>query len=144
MATGRQDRANNQNESHFDAGPARGRERSFVGGPRGRTIERNRRLPGTVSGSKPLEGRPVMTGRFGSVVNAMATPFRDDFSLDLDRAQELASWLLDHGSDALVVFGSTGEPATLPDDEERDLLPAVKEATPRTRPRSSSSDSVAA
>jgi 4-hydroxy-tetrahydrodipicolinate synthase len=70
-----------------------------------------------------------MTGRFGSVVTAMATPFRDDFSLDLDRAQELASWLLGHGSDSLVVFGSTGEAATLSDDEKRDLLLAVKEAT---------------
>jgi 4-hydroxy-tetrahydrodipicolinate synthase len=69
-----------------------------------------------------------MTGRFGSVVTAMATPFRDDFSLDLDRAQELASWLLDHGSDSLVVFGSTGEAATLSDDEKRDLLRAVKDA----------------
>src|SRR5690349_19932558 len=70
-----------------------------------------------------------MTGRFGSVVTAMATPFRDDFSLDLDRAQELASWLLDHGSDSLVVFGSTGEAATLSDDEKRDLLRAVKDAS---------------
>jgi 4-hydroxy-tetrahydrodipicolinate synthase len=69
-----------------------------------------------------------MAGRFGSVITAMATPFRDDFSLDLDRAQELASWLLDHGSDSLVVFGSTGEAATLSDDEKRDLLRAVKQA----------------
>jgi 4-hydroxy-tetrahydrodipicolinate synthase len=69
-----------------------------------------------------------MAGRFGSVITAMATPFKDDFSLDLDRAQELASWLLDHGSDSLVVFGSTGEAATQSDDEKRDLLRAVKEA----------------
>ena len=69
-----------------------------------------------------------MAGRFGSVITAMATPFRDDFSLDLDRAQELASWLLDHGSESLVVFGSTGEAATLSDDEKRDLLRAVKQA----------------
>jgi 4-hydroxy-tetrahydrodipicolinate synthase len=69
-----------------------------------------------------------MTGRFGSVITAMVTPFRSDFSLDLDRAQELAAHLLDHGSDALVVFGSTGEAATLNDDEKRDLLRAVVEA----------------
>jgi len=70
-----------------------------------------------------------MAGRFGSVITAMATPFRDDFSIDLDRAQELASWLLDHGSDGLVVFGSTGEAATQSDAEKRDLLRAVKEAS---------------
>jgi 4-hydroxy-tetrahydrodipicolinate synthase len=69
-----------------------------------------------------------MAGTFGSVITAMATPFRDDFSLDLDRAQELASWLIDHGSDSLVVFGSTGEAATLSDDEKRHLLRAVKQA----------------
>src|SRR6266568_924597 len=75
------------------------------------------------------EGRLRMAGRFGSVITAMATPFRDDFSLDLGRAQELASWLLDHGSDGLVVFGSTGEAATQSDAEKRDLLRAVKEAS---------------
>lgn len=55
-----------------------------------------------------------MGGRFGGVVTAMVTPFREDFSLDLDRARELARWLLDHGSEALVVAGSTGEAATSP------------------------------
>jgi len=69
-----------------------------------------------------------MSGRFGSVITAMATPFHDDFSPHLDRAQELASWLLDHGSDSLVAFGSTGEGATQSDAEKRDLLRAVKEA----------------
>jgi len=54
-----------------------------------------------------------MAGRFGSVVTAMVTPFRDDFSLDLDRAQEIAAYLLDNGSDGLVVAGSTGESPTL-------------------------------
>ncbi len=69
-----------------------------------------------------------MTGRFGSVVTAMVTPFGDDFSLDLDGAQELARWLLDHGSDALVVAGSTGEAATLSHREKADLFRAVVEA----------------
>ncbi len=66
-----------------------------------------------------------MTGRFGSVITAMATPFRQDGSLDLDRAGELASWLVDHGSDGLVVAGSTGEGATLSDQEKVDLWRAV-------------------
>jgi 4-hydroxy-tetrahydrodipicolinate synthase len=69
-----------------------------------------------------------MTGRFGSVATAMVTPFREDFSLDLDRAQELASWLADTGSHALVVAGSTGEAATLNDREKVDLFRAVAEA----------------
>ena len=69
-----------------------------------------------------------MAGRFGAVVTAMVTPFRDDFSLDLDAAQELAAYLLEHGSDALVVAGSTGEAPTLTNEEKRDLFRAIVEA----------------
>jgi 4-hydroxy-tetrahydrodipicolinate synthase len=66
--------------------------------------------------------------RFGRVVTAMVTPFSDDLSLDVDRAQELAGWLVDHGSDGLVVTGSTGESATLTDDEKVTMWRAVAEA----------------
>jgi 4-hydroxy-tetrahydrodipicolinate synthase len=69
-----------------------------------------------------------MAGRFGAVVTAMATPFRGDLSLDLDAAQELTAHLLDHGSDALVVAGSTGEAPTLSDAEKADLWRATAEA----------------
>lgn len=69
-----------------------------------------------------------MAGRFGSVITAMVTPFSEDFSLDLDGAQELARWLLDNGSDSLVVAGSTGESATLSHGEKLDLLKAIVEA----------------
>jgi 4-hydroxy-tetrahydrodipicolinate synthase len=69
-----------------------------------------------------------MTGRFGSVLTAMATPFRDDFSLDLDAAQDLARHLLDNGSDGLVITGSTGESATLSHREKVDLYRAIVEA----------------
>jgi 4-hydroxy-tetrahydrodipicolinate synthase len=69
-----------------------------------------------------------MPGRFGSVITAMVTPFGKDYSLDLDGAQELARWLLDHGSDSLVVAGSTGEAPTLSHKEKLDLFRAVVEA----------------
>ncbi len=46
-----------------------------------------------------------MAGRFGSVVTAMVTPFRPDHGVDLDGAQELASWLTDNGSDSIFVVG---------------------------------------
>ncbi|MBI4259048.1 MAG: 4-hydroxy-tetrahydrodipicolinate synthase [Actinobacteria bacterium] len=69
-----------------------------------------------------------MAGRFGAVLTAMVTPFRDDYTLDLDGAQELARWLVDHGSDGLVVAGSTGEAPTLSDEEKADLWRAVIEA----------------
>src|SRR5881397_2325790 len=69
-----------------------------------------------------------MTGRFGAVVTAMVTPFRADHSLDLDAAQELASHLLEHGSETLVVAGSTGESPTLTHREKSDLFAAIVEA----------------
>jgi 4-hydroxy-tetrahydrodipicolinate synthase len=69
-----------------------------------------------------------MAGRFGSVVTAMVTPFRDDHAVDLDGAQELASWLVDNGSDAIVAAGSTGESPTLTHKEKAELFRAVGEA----------------
>ena len=39
----------------------------------------------------------------GRVLTAMVTPFRPDLSLDLDAVQVLATYLVDHGSDGLVV-----------------------------------------
>jgi 4-hydroxy-tetrahydrodipicolinate synthase len=69
-----------------------------------------------------------MSGRFGSVLTAMVTPFRDDYSLDVDGAQELASYLLENGTDAIVVAGSTGEAPTLTHEDKRDLFHAVVEA----------------
>ena len=69
-----------------------------------------------------------MAGRFGSVVTAMVTPFRPDHGVDLDGAQELASWLTDNGSDSVFVVGSTGESPTLSHNEKADLFRAVGEA----------------
>jgi 4-hydroxy-tetrahydrodipicolinate synthase len=66
--------------------------------------------------------------RFGEVVTAMVTPFDDDLALDVDGAVELARYLVAHGSDALVLAGSTGEGSTLTDQEQLDLTAAVVEA----------------
>ena len=66
--------------------------------------------------------------RFGAVITAMVTPFDPEGALDLDAAAELARWLAEHGSDGLVVAGTTGEGSTLTDDEKLDLWRAVAEA----------------
>jgi 4-hydroxy-tetrahydrodipicolinate synthase len=78
-----------------------------------------------------------MTPRFGTVITAMATPFDANGALDLARAEELANWLLDHGSDGLVVAGSTGEGATLSDQEKIDLWRTVAHAVAGRTPKSS-------
>jgi 4-hydroxy-tetrahydrodipicolinate synthase len=66
-----------------------------------------------------------MAGRFGAVVTAMVSPFREDHALDLDGAQALARQLLESGSDAIVVAGSTGEAPTLSQREKGELYRAV-------------------
>ncbi len=66
--------------------------------------------------------------RFGRVLTAMVTPFHDDGSLDVDGAASLARWLVDHGSDGLVIAGTTGEAPTLTDDEKVELWIAVRAA----------------
>jgi 4-hydroxy-tetrahydrodipicolinate synthase len=49
-------------------------------------------------------------------------------SLDVDGASALARWLVDHGSDGLVLAGTTGEAPTLTDDEKVALWEAVRSA----------------
>ncbi|HEY1116624.1 MAG TPA: 4-hydroxy-tetrahydrodipicolinate synthase [Acidimicrobiales bacterium] len=66
--------------------------------------------------------------RFGRVLTAMITPFDGDGRIDLDGAQRLAAWLVDHGSDGLVVNGTTGESPTLTATESVDLFRAVRQA----------------
>lgn len=67
-------------------------------------------------------------GRFGAVVPAMVTPFDAEGALELDEARRLARWLADHGSDALVVAGTTGEGPVLSDFEMVEMCRAVSEA----------------
>ena len=65
---------------------------------------------------------------FGRVLTAMITPFTAAGEVDYKAAQKLARHLVENGSDGLVVGGSTGEAATLRQDEKLDLFKAVLEA----------------
>ena len=66
--------------------------------------------------------------RFGAVVTAMVTPFAEDGALDVHAAVTVARWLVDHGTDGLVLAGTTGEGPVLTDDEKVELWRAVAEA----------------
>jgi 4-hydroxy-tetrahydrodipicolinate synthase len=57
----------------------------------------------------------------GDVLTAIATPFRSDGSVDYERFRELAEFLVENGSDGLVVTGTTGEAPTLSDGEKAQL-----------------------
>ncbi|MCL1792213.1 MAG: 4-hydroxy-tetrahydrodipicolinate synthase [Peptococcaceae bacterium] len=65
---------------------------------------------------------------FGKVLTAMVTPMRADSSVDYAEAERLAHYLVDHGSDGLVVTGTTGEPATLSKDERLKMFEVVTQA----------------
>jgi len=54
----------------------------------------------------------------GSILTAMATPFDPDLRVDEAAAVSLAAHLVEHGSDGLVMAGTTGEASTLTDDEK--------------------------
>ncbi|NEQ45832.1 MAG: 4-hydroxy-tetrahydrodipicolinate synthase [Leptolyngbya sp. SIOISBB] len=67
-------------------------------------------------------------GYFGRVLTAMVTPFGADGSVNYSVAEKLAAYLVDNGSDGLVVCGTTGESPTLTRDEEFQLFSCVKAA----------------
>jgi 4-hydroxy-tetrahydrodipicolinate synthase len=58
----------------------------------------------------------------------MATPFTATDALDVEGAQRLATYLVDHGNDGIVVNGTTGESPTTTDAEKDLVVRAVVEA----------------
>jgi 4-hydroxy-tetrahydrodipicolinate synthase len=65
---------------------------------------------------------------FGRVLTAMATAFHADGSVDLDGTARIATHLVDHGHDGVVVSGTTGESPTTSVAEDGRILAAVKDA----------------
>jgi 4-hydroxy-tetrahydrodipicolinate synthase len=58
----------------------------------------------------------------GTILTAMVTPFDGDLRVDEAAAARLAHHLVEHGSDGLVVAGTTGEASTLNDEEQAALV----------------------
>jgi len=65
---------------------------------------------------------------FGRLLTAMVSPMRPDGSLDPEGARRLAAHLVETGHDGIVVNGTTGESATLSDDESIEMVRLVAEA----------------
>lgn len=55
---------------------------------------------------------------FGTILTAMVTPFDAELRVDESTAATLMHHLVGHGSDGLVIAGTTGEASTLTDDEK--------------------------
>jgi 4-hydroxy-tetrahydrodipicolinate synthase len=69
-----------------------------------------------------------VTDSLGSILTAMVTPFDADLEVDHERLAALAAFLVDNGSDGLVVAGTTGEAPTLSDAEKLAMVRTVREA----------------
>ncbi|MEM1252089.1 MAG: 4-hydroxy-tetrahydrodipicolinate synthase [Cyanobacteria bacterium P01_H01_bin.21] len=63
---------------------------------------------------------------FGRVLTAMITPFDQTGAVDYESVRRLASYLVEHGTDTIVVCGTTGESPTLTWSEEYELFQVVK------------------
>ncbi len=72
-----------------------------------------------------------MTLRYdaGEVITAMVTPFNEKRDIDFQATEKLAKHLINTGSDAILVAGTTGESPTLTHEEEYELLYAIKGVT---------------
>jgi 4-hydroxy-tetrahydrodipicolinate synthase len=64
----------------------------------------------------------------GEILTATVTPFDADGRVDYDAYRELCAFLVDNGSDGVVVNGTTGEASTLSEGERTGLIRAALEA----------------
>jgi 4-hydroxy-tetrahydrodipicolinate synthase len=64
----------------------------------------------------------------GEILTATVTPFDADGRVDYDAYRELCAFLVDNGSDGVVVNGTTGEASTLAEEERTGLIRAALEA----------------
>ncbi|MBS4189982.1 4-hydroxy-tetrahydrodipicolinate synthase [Bacillus sp. FJAT-49705] len=65
---------------------------------------------------------------FGQVLTAMVTPFDQNGEIDFQATRNLVDYLIENGSDGLVVAGTTGESPTLTVEEKVELFKFVVEA----------------
>jgi 4-hydroxy-tetrahydrodipicolinate synthase len=63
-----------------------------------------------------------MAENLGSILTAMVTPFDAGGNVDEDAAVALMHHLVEHGSDGLVICGTTGEASTLADEEHLGMI----------------------
>ena len=71
---------------------------------------------------------------FGKVITAMVTPFDHKGNIDLAKTTQLVNYLIENGTDSIVVSGTTGESPTLSTEEKLALFQhVVKVANKRVK-----------
>src|SRR5580704_15460547 len=71
---------------------------------------------------------------FGAILTEMVTPFDADGRVDEGAAVRLLQHLFENGSDGVVVCGTTGEAATLDDQEHLAFIEFVIDETRSSHP----------
>ena len=61
---------------------------------------------------------------------ALVTPFKENLEVDYEKLRQLADWHVEHGTDAIIVCGTSGEASTLTEEEYLDLVRAIDNAKP--------------
>ena len=74
-----------------------------------------------------------MTGFFKGIATAMITPF-DENGVNLEEFGKIIEYQIEGGTDALVILGTTGEPATMTETEKEQVITySVKKAAGRIK-----------
>ncbi len=68
-----------------------------------------------------------MTPKISGIFNILATPFKADYSLDLDSLKKLVEFQLDKGAYGLTILGVLGEAAKMNVEERRQVVKTVIE-----------------
>ncbi len=53
---------------------------------------------------------------------AIVTPMNDDYSVNYDKLDEILEWQIAEGTDAIIICGTTGESATLSEEEHMQVI----------------------
>ena len=65
---------------------------------------------------------------------AIVTPFKEDESIDYDRLDELINFHCENGTDSIIICGTTGESATMTEEEHLECVKFTIERTKRRIP----------
>lgn len=63
-----------------------------------------------------------MTGFFSGTATAMITPFFDEGGINFEAFGNMIERQIEGGTDVLVVIGTTGEPATMTEEEKEEIM----------------------
>ena len=67
----------------------------------------------------------MKTNPFRGTGIALVTPFKQDYSIDLEALKNIVNYVIDNGADFLVVLGTTSEAPTLTADEKKLVISTI-------------------